>query len=348
MSVSLRIGELVIPSCCVLAPLAGISDLSYRLLNRDHGCRLAFVEMLSARSLEVASAVTRRLLAAHPDDRPLGVQLVGSQARYLLQAIDRLAGCGFDVIDLNAACPVRKVVRRGEGAALLQDPAGLQRLLAALVRHAPVPVTVKIRAGWDVPSINAAEIARRAADVGVAAIFVHGRTRSQLYSGHVDYGVISDTVRAVPVPVIGSGDVFTPQLARRMLERTGCAGVAVARGSFGNPWLCAHIDALVASGTAPERPGGAVIRDTMRAHLRLCAAVRGDAAGTVLFRKFFAWYTKGFKSIRPLRKAAFNARGVRQMEQVIDMLERLPQPDAAASGWFARTGQCLPASPPAE
>ncbi len=319
----LSIGSFTIPSRVVLAPLAGISDLSFRMLNRRYGCCLAFIEMLSARSLVMQAPTTRKLLQTHETDKPLGVQLVGKSGDDLRRALDMLHPLGPDLVDLNAACPVKKVIRRGEGASLLQEPRRLETLLRTLVRHSPVPVSVKIRAGWDMHSVNAVEVAQRARDAGVQAVVIHGRTRSQLYKGRVNYGLIRDVVQAVTVPVIGSGDVFSPQLAQKMLDETGCAGVAVARGALGNPWIFRRIESRLAGAAPPGPPGLEERMQVMLDHLGLCTQVRGEQVGVMLFRKFFGWYTKGFSHIRPLRSRAFCAKTHAAMAGIINELRTL-------------------------
>ena len=242
----LSIGSLHLPCCAVLAPLAGISDMPYRLMNRRFGCCFAFTEMISARSLVNDSGRTLRMLATQPQDRPLGVQLVGNDPQVLAQAIELLKPFNFDVIDLNAACPARKVVGVDQGAALMKEPARLEALLRAMVAASDVPVTVKIRAGWDNATQNACEVALRAQDAGVQAVFIHGRTRSQGYGGRVSYDIIAQVKQALSIPVIGSGDVFSSAHALEMLERTGCDGVMVARGALGNPWIFTEIQSALA------------------------------------------------------------------------------------------------------
>ncbi len=319
----LSIGSLHLPCCTILAPLAGISDMPYRLMNRRFGCCLAFTEMISARSLVNDSGRTLRMLATQPQDRPLGVQLVGSDPQVLAQAIELLKPFTFDVIDLNAACPARKVVGVDQGAALMKEPARLEVLLRAMVRAADVPVTVKIRAGWDNASQNACEAALRAQDAGVRAVFIHGRTRSQGYGGRVSYGIIAQVKQALEVPVIGSGDVFSAAHALEMLERTGCDGVSVARGALGNPWIFSELQAALAGEQAPERPGPAEIAACMLEHLDMSVNLCGEELGIKRFRKFFGWYTRGFHRIRPLRSAAFICRTRAELAAIITQLENM-------------------------
>ncbi len=326
---SLTIGSVTIPSRCFLAPLAGISDLSFRMLNRRFGCRFAFVEMSSAKSVLVQTKMTKKLLKADPADRPLGIQLVGKDGDDLRRALEVLEPYGFDIIDFNAACPVRKVVRRNEGASLLNDPQKLTELIKVLVKYSAAPVTLKIRSGWDAHSINAPEIARRAEDAGVQAVTIHGRTRAQLYKGRVRYESIREVKEAVTIPVIGSGDVFSPWLAKKMLDETGCDGVAIARGSFGNPWIFEQTEEYLARGTEPRRPGLEEIMETMLRHLAMSIELQGERNGVVLFRKFFSWYTKGFRHIKPLRARAFTSK---TEEEMIGVINELPGLKGARDG----------------
>jgi len=211
-------------------------------------------------------------------------------------------------------------VKKGEGASLLKNPKKLHDLLVKIVRGTSKPVTVKIRSGWDHRSINAVEVARYAADAGISAVFVHGRTMAQGYHGHVNYDIIRQVKEAVAVPVFGSGDVLSPQLAQNMLTETGCDGVVIARGALGNPWIFKHAAAFLTGKTLPERPAAHEIIAVMTGHLNACCDFYGDKHGAVIFRKFFVWYTKGFDHIRPLRHRAFQAQAREEMLRVIAQL----------------------------
>lgn len=301
------IGDLRLSSRFILAPLAGISDLPYRLLNRRFGCELAFVEMINVRCLSHKSRKTRGMLQSDGRDRPLGVQILGCEPAFIERGLDVLERYEFDLLDFNAACPEKKVVRRGEGASLLRDPEKLHRLLKLVVRRTKVPVTVKIRAGWDNLSVNAREVALRCEDAGVKAVFIHGRTRQQLYSGKVDYKVIAEVKKAVSVPVVGSGDIFSAPLAEKMFAETGCDAVTVARGSLGNPWIFAELASYSGARLFP-RPDAGEIGRVMTGHLDSCVSFYGEKTAVILFRKFFGWYTKGFRGVRPVREKVSRIR----------------------------------------
>jgi tRNA-dihydrouridine synthase B len=317
-AVMLRIGNLIVPSPVILAPMAGITDLPFRLIARSFGCAFAFVEMISARALVYQSKKTEKMLSTVPEDRPLGVQLLGNDPQVLMQALEKLQEYRFDLLDFNAACPASKVTGKGKGAGLLKEPARLRDLLKVIVAEAHVPVTVKIRAGWDEATVNAREVALYAQDAGIQGLFIHGRTRAQRYSGRVDYGVIRSVKEAVAIPVIASGDAFSPLLVKKMFDETGCDGVAVARGALGNPWLFRSIPEFLRSGQSLPGPDRSEVADTMMRHLDSCISVYGEKVGTILFRKFFAWYTRGITGMKPLREKAFRAETREQMVASID------------------------------
>lgn len=313
----LTIGKLKLKSRLILAPMAGISDLPYRMLNRKFGAGLAFTEMVNARSLSYSNVKALELLSSAKGDRPLGIQLVGNEVEYIHRAIEKLHKYKFDVLDFNAACPERKVIAKGEGVALLKDPKKLKRLLKIFVRESKWPVTVKIRAGWDKNTVNARDAALHAEDAGVAAIFIHGRTRDQLYSGQVDYRVIKEVKDAVKIPIIGSGDVFSGPLAKKMFDETGCDGILIARGGLGNPWIFKEVEAYLKDGAILGRPSKKIIIKTMKYHLNYCIKCFGARRSVPSFRKFFCWYTKGLDNVRPLRVKACAAGTKKEMLEVI-------------------------------
>ncbi|MDD4879190.1 MAG: tRNA dihydrouridine synthase DusB [Candidatus Omnitrophica bacterium] len=319
----LTIGKLRLKSNLILAPMAGITDLPYRMLNRKFGAELAFTEMVNARSLSYSNVKALEMLGSAKGDRPLGIQLVGNEPEYLNRAIEKLHKYKFDILDFNAACPERKVTAKGEGAALLKDPGKLKRLLKIMVRESKWPVTVKIRAGWEKNSVNARETALVAEDAGVAAIFIHGRTRNQLYTGSVDYGVIKSVKDAVKVPVIGSGDVLSGPLAKSMFNETGCDGILIARGGLGNPWIFREIGAYLEDGTVPERPSKETVVKTITRHFNASVKCFGAKRAVPAFRKFFCWYTKGLDNVRPLR---VKACAVYTKKEMLDIIKEILKP----------------------
>jgi len=316
----LSIGNLTLNSRLILAPMSGISDLAYRLINRSFGCELAFTEMIGTDSLVHNSRNTLNMLSTRVDDRPLGVQILGCDPDLIKRSLDILQEYPFAILDFNAACPVKKVVSRGKGAGLLKDPAKLQRLLQTIVNNKRVPVTVKIRAGWDETEINAPEIALRAQDAGVDGIFIHGRTRKQRYSGQVDYDIIRKVKESVQIPVIASGDALSPELIQDLFNRTGCDGVALARGALGNPWIFRESIEYMKKGEILIRPDVLDISQTMKEHLSMNIELHGEKNGVIRFRKFFAWYTRGM-AVKDLKQRAFSARSRDDMLEFITELE---------------------------
>lgn len=319
----LRIGGLKLSQPLVLAPLSGVSDLPFRLINRRFGCSLAFTEMISAEALKRKIPRTLRMLDTVEEDRPLGVQLLSADADSLFMALEILGAGGYAVVDLNAACPVKKVVRRGEGAALMLEPVKLASLVRVMAANSTLPVTVKLRSGWDHDSINAREAALRAQEAGASAVFVHGRTRAQGYRGSVDYGAIRGVKEALEIPVVASGDVLSPGAAKKMLDETNCDGLLMARGAMGNPWIFPRTVSMLKTGMVPPGPGVDEITETMFLHLGLCAKHLGPGRAAKVFRKFFVWYTKGLKGVKPLRAEAVKTDTVEGMEGLIGKLLEL-------------------------
>jgi len=313
----LKIGKLKLESNLILSPMAGITDLPFRMLCRKFGVELAFVEMINCRAISHKSRRSSQMLASLPKDRPLGVQLLGGEEQYILRALEVLRGVEFDLLDFNAACPSKKVVRRGEGAGLLREPKILKKILKLVVKNSWLPVTLKIRLGWDKDSVNARDIALLAQDCGAKALFIHGRTKVQGYSGQVDYNIIREVKQALLIPLIASGDVFSGLLAKKMFDETGCDGLAVARGALGNPWIFKEIKEYLKSGKIVSRPKKEDIAKVMREHLDSSIAFYGERNGVVIFRKFYIWYTKGLRKVRRLRERSSRARTRLEVEKFI-------------------------------
>jgi tRNA-dihydrouridine synthase B len=316
----LKIGDLKLKSDLILAPMAGISDLPFRMLNRGFGAELAFVEMINCRSISHKSKRTENMLSPGPKEKPLGVQILGCEEKFILKALDVLSKYKFDLIDFNAACPAKKVVRRGEGASLLKEPKRINSLLKLIVKNSKLPVTAKIRIGWDKDSINSREVALYAQDAGIKALFVHGRTKAQGYSGGVDYKAISLAKKAIDIPLIASGDILSAQLAKRMYDETGADGLAIARGSLGNPWIFKEITEYLKKDKVILKPSVEKVIKVMLEHLDASVAFYGERNGVIIFRKFFGWYTKGIRSIRPLREKSSRVKTKEEMAGIISSL----------------------------
>lgn len=318
----LKIGNLKLRSNIILAPMSGVSDLPFRLINRRFGCELAFVEMLNVRCLSHKSRKTQSMLSSDVKDKPLGVQLLGNRPEFILRALEIINHCDFALLDFNAACPERKVTRRGEGASLLKEPKELNALLKIIIKNSSFPVTVKIRSGWDKNSVNAKEVALYAQDAGIKGLFIHGRTKVQGYRGKVDYDVIREVKKTLEIPVIASGDVLSAGLAQKMFAETGCDGVIIARGALGNPWIFKKIEHFLKKNKVLPGPSKEEIIATMLEHLDLCVDFHGFKRGVVIFRKFFMWYTKGFRRIRPLRERVCRTRTPEDMTALIGEINR--------------------------
>jgi tRNA-dihydrouridine synthase B len=325
----LKIGPLEFDFPVIQAPMAGVSDLPFRLLAREFGCPFAFMEMVSFRALLHDNRITRLRMIASPLDRPMGLQILGDDPEELEEGMSLLEAFEHDLLDFNAACPANKVVHKGEGAKFLLDPRKLHDRLRLLKTLTAKPVTVKIRTGWDVDKINAEETALAAQEAGVAAVFIHGRTRKQFYSGAVNYAVIGRVKAALSIPLIASGDAFTPALIKKMFDETGCDGVGVARGAIGNPWLYPETKQYLATGSVPERPDMLELVRVMRHHLQMCVEAYDERRAPLVFRKFVYWYTKGLPHVKPLRVAALKASNLDQVLALIDALPakniRLPE-----------------------
>lgn len=311
------IGNFRLSSSLILAPMAGISSLPFRVLNRKFGCECAFLEMINARSLYYSSKRTQEMMKTWPGDQPLGIQLLGKDPYYILKALEKLQNYKFDILDFNAACPKKKIVNKGEGASLLKAPRKLRGLLRTIVKHSHVPVMIKMRLGWET-AFSAADIALYVQEAGVQAICIHGRTKVQGYSDRVNYEAIRKVKEQVSVPVIASGDIFTARLAKKMFDETGCDAVAVARGALGNPWIFKEIDEFLKKGKESERPDINEIVSTMKAHLDLEVDFYGESAGVMKFRKFFIWYTSGFSKIKPLRSKVTGVKTRERMSRIIE------------------------------
>ena len=321
----LVIGGVVLDTPVVLAPMAGVTDLPFRVLCREQGCGLVCTEMVSAKAVHYNNKNSAPLLAVDDRERPVSLQLFGSEPELLGEIAARLEPGPYDIIDFNMGCPVPKVVNNHEGSSLMREPKLAGEILRAMVRAVKKPVTVKIRKGFTEAESNAVEIAKIAEDAGVAAIAVHGRTREQYYSGKADWEIIRRVKEAVSIPVIGNGDIFTAGDAERMFRETGCDGVMAARGARGNPWLFRDIRSLLESGRIPERPTVAEVREMILRHGKMLADFKGEAMAMREMRKHVAWYTAGCPHSASLREAVNRVETLAQLEELL--AERLKSPE---------------------
>ena len=297
----MKIGNVNLANPYILAPMAGVTDLPFRLLCKEQGAGLLCMEMISAKALQYKNKNTKALLAIHPEEYPVSLQLFGSDPKIMSEMAKMIEELPFQILDINMGCPVPKVVRNGEGSALMKNPKLVHEIVSAVSKAIEKPVTVKIRKGFDDDHINAVEIAKIIEDAGGAAVAVHGRTREQYYSGKADWDIIRQVKEAVSIPVIGNGDVISGEKALQMRRETGCDGVMIGRGCQGNPWIFRELLAYEETGSIPERPGTDQIRETMLRHARLQIEFKGDYIGIREMRKHVAWYTKGMQGSAKLR-----------------------------------------------
>jgi hypothetical protein len=312
----MKIGSLKLINPVILAPMAGITDLPYRLIMKRFGAALVFTEMVSANGLFFNGAGTRDLLRSMPEERPLGVQLFGDDPDHLAAAARQVEPLA-DLIDLNCGCPVRKVVGSGAGSALLRDPAKVARIVAAVRRTTHLPLTIKIRSGWDSDQRNYLEIARLAEAEGVDAITLHPRTKTQMFTGRANWQEIATLKQQAGVPVIASGDLFTAADAVAVMEQTGCDAVMIARGGYGNPWLIRQILALRQGQPLPA-PGAAERLAMAGEHLDLFLATYGPARTLGHMRKHLCWYTHGLEHAAVFRQRINQARTVGELQELLN------------------------------
>ena len=278
------------------------------------------MEMVSAKAILYNNKNTESLLEIHPDEQPVSLQFFGSDPKIMSEMAKRVEERPFDIMDINMGCPVPKVVRNGEGSALMKNPKLVYEIVSAMVKAIDKPVTVKIRKGFDDSCINAVEIAKIIEEAGAAAVAVHGRTREQYYSGQADWDIIRQVKEAVSIPVIGNGDVTSPQKAEELVKQTGCDGIMIARGAQGNPWIFSEMITYEETGTLPERPGKEEVRDMMLRHARLQLKYKGEFIGIREMRKHFAWYTAGIKHAAALRNEANQVTNLEQFDGLVDRI----------------------------
>lgn len=289
----LTIGTVTLDNPVILAPMAGVTDLPFRLLCREQGAGLVCMEMVSAKAIYYGNKNTEELMEIHPRETPASLQLFGSDPEIISEMAKRVEEQPFSILDINMGCPVPKVVNNGEGSALMKNPKLVEEILTRLVKAVRKPVTVKIRKGFDEDHVNAVEIAKIAESCGVAAVAVHGRTRAQYYSGMADWDIIADVKNAVSVPVIGNGDADSPQKAKQLLRYTGCDGVMIGRAAQGNPWIFRETVSYLENGTIPSRPEKPEKKELILRHAALQLEYKGEYTGVREMRKHLAWYTTG-------------------------------------------------------
>ncbi len=305
----------------ILAPMAGICDLPFRLLCKEQGCDIVYTEMISAKGMYYNNKNTEPLLMTDDREKPVGVQIFGSEPRLMAEQAKRIEDRGFAFIDVNMGCPVPKIVNNGEGSALMKTPELIGDIVNELVNVCSLPITIKIRAGFNEENINAVEVAQIAQKAGVSAIAVHGRTREQYYHGKADWNIIKEVKNSVNVKVIGNGDVASAEDVIRIKEETGCDSVMIGRAAKGNPWIFADIKEYLKTGKHLKRPEINEVCDMMLRHARLMIEYKGEFTGIHEMRKHVAWYTQGMPNSAKLRASINSIETYEEMEELINKLK---------------------------
>lgn len=313
----LKIGSVELPNPVILAPMAGVSDLPFRLLCREQGAGLVCMEMVSAKAIAYHNRNTERLMEINDREHPVSLQLFGSEPDLMAEIAAQIEDKPFDILDINMGCPVPKIVGNGEGSALMKNPKLIEEIITKVSRALKKPLTVKFRKGFDDDHVNAVEIAKIAEASGAAAVAVHGRTREQFYSGTADWEIIRQVKEAVSIPVIGNGDVDSPEKAKVLLDSTGCDGVMIGRAARGNPWLFHRVAEYLETGKLLDKPSGEEIKAMMFRHARMQVACKGDYTGIREMRKHISWYTTGLPGSAKLRGKINSVESLQEMEELL-------------------------------
>ena len=316
----LQIGNVKLENDLILGPMPGVTDLPFRLLCKEQGAGLLCMEMVSAKGIMYNNKNTKFLLTIDERERPVSLQLFGSDADIISEQAKRIEELPFDILDINMGCPVPKIVNNGDGSALMKNPLLAGEIIEKTARAIQKPVTVKIRKGFDEEHINAVEMAHIAQESGAAAIAVHGRTREQYYSGKADWEIIRKVKEAVKIPVIGNGDVWTPQDAIDMRKQTGCDGVMIGRGAQGNPWIFKQILHYEQTGELLEKPSPQEVTEMILRHAKMQMEFKGEYIGMREIRKHAAWYTAGYKNSAKLRGKINETETYEELKELLSHL----------------------------
>ena len=314
---TLKIGDVSLKNNLILAPMAGVTDLPFRLLCKEQGAGLLCMEMVSAKAIYFNNKNTEELLTIDDREPPVSLQLFGSDPDIISEMAKKIENRPFSILDINMGCPVPKVAGNGEGSALMKNPKLVEEIVSKTAKAIKKPVTVKIRKGFDDEHINAVEIARIAESAGAAAVAVHGRTREQYYSGKADWDIIRQVKEAVKIPVIRNGDVTSPEAARQLMETTGCDGIMIGRGAQGNPWIFRQILHWMETGEEEPKPDLEEVKAMILRHARMLVEYKGAYTGIREMRKHVAWYTAGYPNSAKLRARVNEIESLEALEHLI-------------------------------
>lgn len=318
----LKIGGVTLENNILLAPMAGVTDKAFRRITKPFGPALLYTEMVSGKGLFYGSRKTEELLENDECERPVAVQIFGHEPEIMAKIAREALKCGAEILDINMGCPAPKITGNGDGSALSKNPSLAGEIIAAVCAEVSVPVTVKIRKGWDDTSVNAVEMARIAQKSGAAAVCVHGRTREQFYSGKADLDIIREVCRAVTIPVIGNGDICDGESAAHMLAYTGCDGIMIGRAAQGNPWIFREVREYLRTGKSIAPPSAKERADVMDEHLSRLLEYKGDYRGIQESRKHMSWYVRGMTGGARLREKFNRAMSEEEMRRLIDCVRR--------------------------
>ncbi|HBG4727297.1 TPA: tRNA dihydrouridine synthase DusB [Clostridioides difficile] len=314
----MKIGNLKLKNKVFLSPMAGVTDLPFRLICKEQGCGLLYTEMINGKALCYDDENTKKMLKIEEEEHPVAVQIFGSEPEFMGRAAEIMNDYSNEILDINMGCPAPKVVKNGDGSALMKNPKLAEEVLRAVVKNSKKPVTLKIRKGWDDNSVNAVEIAKIAEDCGISALAIHGRTREQFYSGKADWDIIAEIKKNLSIPVIGNGDVFTIEDSINMLDKTGCDAIMIGRGAQGNPWIFKRINHYMNTREILPEPTLNEKISTAIKHLKLAVEEHGEYVAVREMRKHIAWYLKGLRNSAKLRD---EINKIEDYQEVVSKLE---------------------------
>ncbi|HFL3592926.1 TPA: tRNA dihydrouridine synthase DusB [Clostridioides difficile] len=314
----MKIGNLELKNKVFLSPMAGVTDLPFRLICKEQGCGLLYTEMINGKALCYDDENTKKMLKIEEEEHPVAVQIFGSEPEFMGRTAEIMNDYSNEILDINMGCPAPKVVKNGDGSALMKNPKLAEEVLRAVVKNSKKPVTLKIRKGWDDNSVNAVEIAKIAEDCGISALAIHGRTREQFYTGKADWDIIAEIKKNLSIPVIGNGDVFTIEDSINMLDKTGCDAIMIGRGAQGNPWIFKRINHYMNTGEILPEPTLNEKISTAIKHLKLAVEEHGEYVAVREMRKHIAWYLKGLRNSAKLRD---EINKIEDYQEVVSKLE---------------------------